>query len=257
MFATNYANATVAQAVTAGAAVTANTMVSQQPVGPAVSGGAFATQPKVTLKDQYNNTCTNGPSATANVVASAAAGTGTWTIGGTLTQAAVAGVATFTDLTCSTITAGNGTIHFVSGAVAKDSSTFTIPASIVLVKTSFTTFTISNSYGLPLAGGDDDAWPVDLLDGASGSALAAQPIFAGSDPNGRYKASVVLTGGSANSADTFEIQGTNAGTGEVTISMPDNSGGRTGFTITIEKTGDPTVYATISGTIGGTSVMLN
>ncbi len=121
--ATTYDNSTVSQTVNAGT-VTA-LIVSTQPVPPA-SAGLFGTQPIVTLKDQFSNTCSTGPSATANVVASAFdAG---WTIGGTLTQAAVAGVATFTDLTTTTVTPGTDKIHFVRGAVTVDSSAFTLPS---------------------------------------------------------------------------------------------------------------------------------
>ncbi len=125
--ATGYDDSTVAQTITAGAV--ASLTVTQQPAPGAASGDAFATQPVVTLKDQYNNTCATGPSATANVVATPKAGTGAWIIGGTSTLPAVAGVATFTDLTCTVATPGNGAITFTSGTPAVDSSTFTIPTS--------------------------------------------------------------------------------------------------------------------------------
>jgi hypothetical protein len=125
--ATGYNNSTVSQTITAGAA--ASLTITTQPVPGAASGDAFAAQPVITLKDQYNNTCTNGPSAGPDVVAAAKAGTGSWTIGGTDTKAAVAGVATFTDLTCTFATAGNGAITFTSGLLTVDSNTFDIPAT--------------------------------------------------------------------------------------------------------------------------------
>ncbi|WP_036945036.1 DUF4347 domain-containing protein, partial [Pseudobacteroides cellulosolvens] len=102
-------------------------VISTQPVLGTASGDAFTTQPIVTLKDQYGNTCANGPSSSANVVASAKNGTGTWTIGGTTTKAAVTGVATFTDLTASLVIPGNGAITFTSGSIDGDSNSFTIP----------------------------------------------------------------------------------------------------------------------------------
>ncbi|OPX91677.1 S-layer homology domain-containing protein [Pelotomaculum sp. PtaB.Bin117] len=121
-----YNSSTVSQTIEAGAVHSLT--VTQQPVPGAASGDAFGTQPVVTLKDRYGNICSTGPSATANVVAAAKAGTGTWTIGGTTTKAAVAGVATFTDLTCTLSTAGNGAITFTS-TVTVDSNVFDIPAN--------------------------------------------------------------------------------------------------------------------------------
>ena len=126
--ATGYSNSSVSQTITAGTA--ASLVVSTQPVPGAASGTLFATQPVVTLKDKYNNICTNGPSATANVTATSQAGTGTWTIGGTATKAAVAGVVTYTDLTCTLSSYGNGAVSFTSGAATVDSNTFTVPPSI-------------------------------------------------------------------------------------------------------------------------------
>ena len=127
----------MSQTITAGAA--ASLTVTQQPVPGAASGNAFATQPAITLKDQYGNTCANGPSAAANVTAAAKAGTGAWTIGGTVTKAASAGVAAFTDLTCTLTTPGNGAITFTSGLITVDSNTFNIPQNPAKVLTADTT----------------------------------------------------------------------------------------------------------------------
>jgi hypothetical protein len=123
--ATGYGNSTVSQTINAG--VVASLEVTTQPVVGAASGDAFANQPVVKLKDQYGNDCTTGVSATANVVATAKSGTGSWSIGGTTTKAATAGVVTFTDLTCTLTTVGNGSITFTSGVLTTDSTTFTIP----------------------------------------------------------------------------------------------------------------------------------
>jgi len=135
--ATGYNDSTISQTITAGAAATLT--VTQQPIPGAASGDSFATQPVITLKDQYGNTCTDGPSASADVVAAAKAGTGTWTIGGTTTKAASAGVATFTDLTCSLTSSGNGAVTFTSGVVTADSNPFTIPMKAAKVLTADTT----------------------------------------------------------------------------------------------------------------------
>lgn len=62
---------------------------------PAVNGSTFARQPVVTLRDAYGNTST-GDSST--VVTVSKKDTGAWTLTGTLSAAANAGVATFADL---------------------------------------------------------------------------------------------------------------------------------------------------------------
>ena len=135
--ATGYTNSTVAQTIQAGAV--ASLTITQEPVVGAASGNAFETQPIITMKDQYDNICSNGPSATANIVATAKAGTGTWTIGGTTTKAAVAGITTFTNLTCTLTAPGNGAMTFTSGIVTTDSNTFNIPAIAGKVLTADTT----------------------------------------------------------------------------------------------------------------------
>jgi hypothetical protein len=84
----------------------------------------LATQPVVAVQDQYGNATTS----TASIVA--AVGTGTWTIGGVTTRAAVSGAVIFTNLTASSAAAVTGaTIHFTSaGLTAADSTGFNIPA---------------------------------------------------------------------------------------------------------------------------------
>ncbi|MCD1260358.1 S-layer homology domain-containing protein [Paenibacillus athensensis] len=122
---------------TAGAATAL--AVTTQPVPGALSKDAFSTQPAVTLKDAYGNVAASGPSATAVVTATARSGTGQWTIGGTTTATAVAGVATFTNLTSTMVTAGNGKIGFSVGAVTMDSAVFTIPSPPIKTLTADTT----------------------------------------------------------------------------------------------------------------------
>ena len=71
-----------------------------------------ASQPALTLYDQYGNVCSTGASASASVTASVKAGTGSWTIGGTASVTASSGVAAFTDLTCTLTSAGTGAVTF-------------------------------------------------------------------------------------------------------------------------------------------------
>lgn len=135
--ATSYSTNSIAQTLAAGAA--AKLIVTTQPTAPAGNGGALAVQPVVAVQDLYGNATTS----TASIVA--AVGTGTWTIGGTTTKAAVSGATTFTNLTATSAAAVTGaTIHFTSGVLTAADSTpgFNIPAPIQ-----------SNLGGVALSGG--------------------------------------------------------------------------------------------------------
>jgi hypothetical protein len=106
-------------------------LMTTQPSG-AVSGAAFTTQPVVRVTDVDGNTNT---SFTGNVVASIASGTGT--LGGTTTVAAVSGVATFTDL--GILGLGNFTLRFTPASLtAVDSSSFALEAAPVATKVAIT-----------------------------------------------------------------------------------------------------------------------
>ena len=95
-------------------------LMTTNPTG-AVSGAAFTTQPVVRITDSLNNTNT---SSTVNVVASIASGTGT--LSGTTTVAAVSGVATFTNLKINSV-AGSFTLTFTpTSLTAVTSSSFTV-----------------------------------------------------------------------------------------------------------------------------------
>jgi hypothetical protein len=126
--ATKAADATYASTTSATATFTfqvgsaTKAMMTTQPAG-AVSGSALTTQPVVRVTDSGDNTVT---SFTGNVVASIASGTGT--LSGTTTVAAVAGVATFTNLVI-TGTAGNFTLTFTpTSLTAVTSSSFALAA---------------------------------------------------------------------------------------------------------------------------------
>lgn len=101
--------------------------VTTQPNPDLSSGDAFIGQPVVALKDQYSNICTDGASSTATVTATAEAGTGTWTLGGSVTVQASSGVVSFTNITCTKLTAGTGKIKFTFGNMSTTSNSFTIP----------------------------------------------------------------------------------------------------------------------------------
>ena len=121
--ATGYSTNSITQTLTAGTA--AKLVVTTQPTAPAVNGGLLATQPVVAVQDLFGNATTS----TASILA--AVGTGSWTIGGTTTKAAVSGTATFNNLTATSASAVIGaTIHFTSGSLTPADSTpgFNIPA---------------------------------------------------------------------------------------------------------------------------------
>jgi len=132
--ATNPINSGVITAVFPATAVGPATkgLMTTQPSG-AVSGAAFTTQPVVRVTDVDGNTNT---SFTGNVVASIATGTGT--LGGTTTVAAVSGVATFTNLVI-TGTTGNFTLRFTPASLtAVDSSSFALEAPPAAAKIAIT-----------------------------------------------------------------------------------------------------------------------
>jgi len=95
-------------------------MITIHPAG-AFTGTAFSTQPVVKITDAGGNTIT---SSTANVVASIASGSGT--LSGTTTVAAVNGVATFTNLKITGT--GNHTLAFTpaGGLTAATSNTLNV-----------------------------------------------------------------------------------------------------------------------------------
>jgi hypothetical protein len=93
-------------------------MITTQPAG-AFNGIAFSTQPIVKITDAGGNTIT---SSTANVVATIASGSGTLT--GTTTVAAVNGVATFTNLKITGT--GNHTLTFTAAGGLTAATTNTL-----------------------------------------------------------------------------------------------------------------------------------
>ena len=119
---TGYNNATVLQTIGVGAAN--KLAMKTQPNAPATNGDVLATQPAIYIQDQYGNNTTSTLSVTASV------GSGSWTIGGTSSVAAVAGTTTFSGLTATSSSSVTGaTISFSCGALTGvTSSTFNIPA---------------------------------------------------------------------------------------------------------------------------------
>ena len=111
--------------VTAASATAA--AITTQPTG-ASSGSVLGTQPVIRIVDASGNTVTT---SSVNVVASIASGTGTLT--GTTTVAAVDGIATFTNLVI-TGTAGSFTLTFTPTSLTPaTSNSFTLSARATLI----------------------------------------------------------------------------------------------------------------------------
>jgi len=135
----NSAIASAAYVITGSAGVATHLVFSTQPSA-GVAGVAFPTQPIVTIKDASGATVTTGADATASITLSLLSGTGV--LSGTVTMAAVAGVADFVGkgvkinlygnktllATKADTTGGGGTVSFT---IASD--TFNIANSLATV----------------------------------------------------------------------------------------------------------------------------
>ena len=128
-------------------------VVTTQPSASTVAGVAFATQPVVTIEDQYGNTVTSGADSTR--VVTAALTTGSGTLSGTTTATAAAGVANFAgnNLSINLVGADKVLTFTTTGGVI--TSTTTSPAFAI-------TFAAANAYritdaasGSPVAGAGD------------------------------------------------------------------------------------------------------
>ena len=131
--ATGYAEASVNQTIVGGLGV--KIVMKAQPVAPTTNGGLFATQPEVFIKDQYGNSRATACTIVATV------GNGDWTLGGTSSVSTTTTIASFTDLTATSLAAVTGATITFSGTVTATSlvltpvtcNAFDISASIVSV----------------------------------------------------------------------------------------------------------------------------
>jgi hypothetical protein len=195
--------------------------ITTQPVG-AASGLALGTQPVIRIVDASGNTVTG---SSVNVVASIASGTGT--LSGTTTIAAVNGIATFTDLVI-TGTAGDYTLTFTpAGLTAVTSSALTITAG---------TATASAITTQPVGA-------------ASGLALGTQPVIRIIDANGN-----TVTGSSVNVVASI-ASGTGTLSGTTTIAAVNGIATFTDLVIT-GTAGDYTLTFTPAGLTAVTSSAL-
>ena len=219
-------------ALSAGAATTG--AFTTQPSTTAISGSALATQPVIKIVDAGGNTVT---SFTGNVVASIATGSGTLT--GTTTIAAVAGVATFTNLVI-TGTAGAFTLTFTPAALtAVTSNNVTISAGAAS-KLSISTASVGTASGAVFT-----TQPrITLLDAGNNTVTGTTPVIT---------AQITQIGGSGYLVGTSTASVT-SGTGIATFSGLGITGtsGQT-YTITYSSPGVSSVTATVTVTTGAAS----
>ena len=122
------------------AGIATQAVITTQPGG-AVNGSAFSDQPVIRITDASGNTVT---SSTVNVIVSIASGSGT--LSGTTTKAAVSGVATFTDLVISGT--GNHTLTFTpTSLTAATSNTLSVTTPLVPSKVAVTRASVGTDYG--------------------------------------------------------------------------------------------------------------
>ncbi|MCC7404247.1 MAG: hypothetical protein IT288_07610, partial [Bdellovibrionales bacterium] len=178
--------------------VASQLVYTTQPANNTVAGAELA--PVIEIRDGWGNLITTGPDATANVTLSLQSGTGT--LGGTLTQAAVGGVASFAGLGANINLIGSKILRATkadtsgSGGTAsltRDSNSFTIvhaPASQLVFTTQPTDPTnagseissvveIRDTYGNIVSTGADATTTVSLsLQSGTGPLLGSSSMSA-------------------------------------------------------------------------------
>ncbi len=141
--------------------------VSTQPSG-AVDGDPFTTQPVVQVRDANGNVVTG-----SGVTITAALASGSGTLGGDTTQAAVNGVATFTDL--EVVGTGTHSLTFTAtGLTSATSSEFDVTAAGGGTITALLQIDWSNSTGtdVPALGDGGKCPPISPVSSEQGEVLA-------------------------------------------------------------------------------------
>lgn len=201
--------------------VTAAVAIFTQPIGGA-NATALSTQPVVQVVDGSGNAIA---SFTSNVVATIASGTGT--LSGTTTVAAVAGVATFTNLVI-TGTAGAFTLRFTpAGLTAVTSNTLTFTAGAA------SGYLVSSSSNSPAAG---SAVTISAqLSDVSGNAVntAGKTVtWSKSNANGSFATATSTTNAAGIATVSFTVHTVSATSTTVTATSSTPTLTGTGSTIT-------------------------
>ena len=121
VIATGYPIATVTQYI--GVGIDNKLSISIQPMAPTINGGLLSVEPVIIIQDQYGNITNSILTLVAEI------GNGGWTIGGKTSLKAVAGKATFTSLTATSVSAlADASILFsANGLASVTTNTFIIP----------------------------------------------------------------------------------------------------------------------------------
>jgi hypothetical protein len=198
-----------------------------------VNGGTFTTQPVVRILDNAGLVVTTGSGATLDVVAARA--TGTATLSGTVTKAAVAGVATFDNLVL-TGTAGAHTLSFTTTAPALNvsSASFTLAAG-----SAASIAATSNIAQTATAGSNVAAAPTVRVADANDNPVAGVnvtfAVASGGGSTNPASGAVIATNASGVAALTSWTLGGTPGANSVTAT----AAGLTGSPVTFNATGEP------------------
>ncbi|MEI7902163.1 MAG: Ig-like domain-containing protein, partial [bacterium] len=220
--------------ITVSAAAANKLVFTTQPSASTVAGVAFATQPVVTIEDQYGNTVTSGADSMVSVALTLTSGTGS--LGGAASMNAVAGVANFAGKGLSIDLVGaNKVLTATATVVAGQKTTTTSPAFTITQGTTSvaawpTAATITNNQSLAYA----------TLSGGSATNTAGGPVpgaFTYDLPT-----STVPGAGSTNMAVTFTPSDTNSYTtvaggwvhiNRFPVAKPNSAGTRQGQSVSI------------------------
>lgn len=207
--------------------------ITRQPSG-AVTGAAFTTQPIVVIQDASGNTVTN---STLTVTATKASGSGT--LSGATSVAAVNGIATFNNLTITGT--GPHTLSFSASGVTPVTSA---------------SFTLGDGIGAPTR----LVLTTQAAGAVSGSAFTTQPVVAVRDANGNTvtSSSAVVTMTVSTGATTVGSATVNAVNGVATFNNVGLSGSSGTYTLTFASTGltSATQSVSLSGAPSG-GIVLN
>ena len=110
VYSRGYQNAVVDQEIKHG--IPDTIFIDSQPTAPLVNGGSLDTQPRVSVRDQYNNSC--GSNDIFEITATNGDAQA-WILGGIVTQSVSSGVLTYSDLSASSETAITGAFITFSG----------------------------------------------------------------------------------------------------------------------------------------------
>lgn len=173
VYASTYETASVPQEIKHGAA--SEMVIVLQPAAPAENGGVLATQPGLTLRDQYGNDCTNENSIE---ITATKGDTNEWSLEGTATKTAASGSVSYTDLTAGS----NGPVTgaFISFSATDlttvNSNTFDIPElNAAPVLTAASGVTVDNNFEITFT--DNVDWRTQITEIKYGDAVLSSSAY--------------------------------------------------------------------------------